>query len=171
MATLHGGARSGYLATVASALSFNFFFVNPPLELTWPKNEEWIAYGSMLAAAYVIGRMLPQDPAPKSCAAFWGRLPFVRGARDGDDTSQSYWDVATSGNWIADCRLGQEYGRIYLDARTRYGAPLLGWVVRDMIGHGRWSGVEAGFFGAISMGLPCGPASILLANDNAEDLE
>ena len=57
-----------------------------------------------------------------------------------------YWGVISSGNWVDDCQVGEEYGRIYLE-RVKSGEPypLLCWIVRDMIVAGRFTGVECGF--------------------------
>jgi hypothetical protein len=77
------------------------------------------------------------------------RLPFVltrRGPGSCDSRYKSLWHVTPSGVWHQDCKLGEEYARIYLEQEQAGKlVPLLGWIVRDMIAAGRYTGIEAAF--------------------------
>lgn len=57
-----------------------------------------------------------------------------------------YWDVISTGDWAEDCRVGEEYARIWFEASTSM--PPLAWILRDMVAAGRWTGVEVGFIQA-----------------------
>jgi hypothetical protein len=81
-------------------------------------------------------------------------LPFVR-QRDEKGgflgSPRCFWCVESTGNWDTDCDAGVELARLYLDdARTSGGGLPLAWIVADMIAAGRYTGVEAGFMGAIA---------------------
>ena len=123
-------------------------------------------------AAHVVGGYRPQAPAQPRRDTYNGDLPFVRNQNDRNAGKRIFWFVQSGGAWIEDCRVGHEYGRIFLDRRQRFGAPLLTWIIRDMIRAGRFSGVEAGFLGVIAGALPrTETTSILLSvsNDNPSD--
>jgi len=139
---LHSGRRAGYAAAGVSAALFNLMFVAPRWAFTVPTPEEMTAYLSMFAVAYLVGSR--SQPAPLK-SRYAGTLPFVSTDR------HSSWDVgATRRGWSDDCDLGREYGRIYLERLSQPGAPLIGWIVRDMTRTGSYSGVEAGFMSAIA---------------------
>jgi len=155
MAALRSGKRGGFLAATLAMLVFNFVFVHPAWSFTWPSNEELLAYISMFLAAFFVGGVNQTQPSD-SLTRFTGSLPFVRHKRrnEDDDQRKCFWDVERTGHWIRDCEVGHEYGRIYLERRKRFGAPLLGWIVRDMIAAGQYTGVEAGFMGVMAQQLP-----------------
>lgn len=170
-ATLRNGTASGYIAAIVSMLAFNFWFVAPVFAFSWPTNEEWMAYASMFGAVIVIDRMRPIQQQVTKAEPYKGRLPFVR-ERDKERDRRIFWDVQPSGRWLEDCMVGREYGRLYLERVKSYGAPVLSWIVCDMIRAGRYTGVEAGFVGAIAASLPARAVTqILVSNDNADDLE
>lgn len=173
IASMQHGSASGYICAALSAISFNLFFVQPVMVMTWPTNEEWSAYASMFAAAFAIDRMRPKAEPKSAHSSFKGRLPFVRDRRRNDDNDQrSFWDVQPINVWIEDCRVGDEYGRLYLNRLCSCGAPLLGWIIADMVKAGRYTGIEAGFVGAIAAAIPKqGGAQVLITQDNADDLE
>ena len=172
MASLRSGRRGGLLAAFMSMIIFNFVFVHPSWEFTIPTNEELLAYISMFLAAYYIGGFqVPQTT--NTLARFAGSLPFVRNRKrdETDEAPRCFWDVTASGRWVADCEVGHEYARIYIERRKRFGAPLLGWIVRDMIAAGQYSGVEAGFMGGIARQLPSRQTMplVLVSDEHADD--
>jgi len=80
------------------------------------------------------------------------RLPFVRGS--------DFWVVEPTGNWSDDTRTGRRYAdEFVVFAQQEDAASVLGSVVRSMIGHGRYGGVEAGFMTAIA-GRAIGQAAV-----------
>jgi hypothetical protein len=83
------------------------------------------------------------------------QLPFTSQSDDLDAslirTGKRFWTVTPSGNWIEDCKLGEEYARLYLERiNTGSSTPLMCWIVADMIKAGRYTGVECGFIQAVS---------------------
>jgi hypothetical protein len=152
--TLRLGRIPGYVAAIASALAFNFVFAAPSptlrMAFSLPGNEELLAYASMLAVVYFVSATIPPRTPERNSGRYTGPLPFVREDEDDDGPRRNFWSVISTGEWSSDNDVGQEYGRIYID-RIRLGAaPLLCWIVRDMIRAGRYSGVEAGFMSAVS---------------------
>ncbi len=59
-----------------------------------------------------------------------------------------------SGDHLLDCEAGAQQAQEFLRTLAKGdGHYLLGWIVRDMIESGKFSGVEIGFFGALSRAL------------------
>lgn len=62
------------------------------------------------------------------------------------------WSPAISGDWAKDVAQGQSYAREIVTYMRRTGhATLLHHVVKAMVGHGTWGGVEVGFFQIVAM--------------------
>jgi len=71
------------------------------------------------------------------------RLPFVKGA--------DFWSVEPTGNWSEDTRTGRSYADEFIAfAQKEDAANVLGSVVRSMIGHGAYGGIEAGFMSGVA---------------------
>jgi hypothetical protein len=89
---------------------------------------------SMLVAAHITG--LAHAPHRRT-------VPVVR--------THGFWTHQASGDYGADCAHGEREAEAFLlrlnTARKFF---ILGWMVRDMIARGRFSGIEAGFFHRIS---------------------
>jgi hypothetical protein len=66
--------------------------------------------------------------------------------------TRGFWDFAPSGDYAEDCATGEQEAEAFL-RRLSWEQKLyaLGWLVRDMIAGGRFTGVEAGFFHRISL--------------------
>ena len=150
------GVRAGILTAVIMALVWDFVFTAPRWALAIPSRDEMVAYLSMLAAAFVgslARRPVPRTEAPATPER---RFPFqsarLKNGFDGDVQSHAaWWDVQETGHWSHDCYIGAEYGRIFLaESKHLSIRPMLGWIVRDMIARGRFTGVEAGFVNAIA---------------------
>ena len=146
--------RSGIVAAALASLEHEFCFAGTIWSLNWPSPEQALSYLSMFGAAYVVGRKIPVYQPPAERGPRIDPLPFTAVKKmDGDDTAtRLFWHVDETGLWGDDSQLGSEYGRIYVERlRSKMPAPLLGHVVKDMIGRGRFTGIEAGFMSAISM--------------------
>lgn len=77
-------------------------------------------------------------------------LPFARSG----EQMRDFWHVPATGDYALDCALGDGLARSALAHLARYPSHnLLGDIVRDMLKHGRWSGVELGFWVVISRSL------------------
>lgn len=76
-------------------------------------------------------------------------LPFVanRSARGSRRISRDFWAVdVASDSYIQECERGEAFARLALDhMRRQDAAPLLAWIVCDMLDKGRFGGVEIGF--------------------------
>jgi hypothetical protein len=168
IAALNTGRSGGYLAACLSTLVFNFVFVRP-MGFSVPTPDEAVAYVTMFAAAYVAGRN--RIPPESAAERYTGALPFVRKKKSEDRSESCWWDVLPTGRWIDDTMVGHEYGRIYISTLIRTSTPPLSWVVRDMVKNGKYTGIEAGFCGAIRNALvgkdPLTPNNHAL-NGNAE---
>ena len=162
------GRVGGYIGAVASALTYNYWFVGLlHAGFVYPMAPELTAYAAMFIGAHIIGGRADAPPHQEGSGRYAGSLPFVR---DKDDsTKRDFWAVNANGIWSDDCTVGHEYGRIYLARCTHYGAPALAWIVRDMIRAGRYTGVEAGFSGALANALPRRIASV--SYDDALDAD
>lgn len=82
-----------------------------------------------------------------------GLLPFVRQrARfTKDQHPRDFWSVERTGDYAMDYERGVEMARQALPAmRHGAGRNLLGWIVKDMVEKGEFTGVEVGFLGTIS---------------------
>ena len=98
-------------------------------------------------------------------------IPFVR--------SGDFWVVSPVGDWLQDSDTGRAYGNAYLERLAAGGdAPEFGWVIASMIEYGRFTGVEAGFCGAIARALASGRAdgvetlrAAIRAQHDADNLE
>lgn len=63
---------------------------------------------------------------------------------------KDFWAVTHTGDWSRDTECGRQFAREALVAMEASDAPnLLGSVVRSMIAHGQYGGVEAGFLSVI----------------------
>ena len=144
------GLRCGLVATMLSAPAWNFFFAAAPkYHFGAPTRSEITIYLSMLAVACLIApRARPRVDPPRVLDTS-ASLPFTADPKDKGGmhgTGRRFWEVASSGDWADDCAVGGQYARIYLNRiRYREPAPLLGWVIGDMIARGRYTGMEAGF--------------------------
>lgn len=155
VASVRHGVRGGLVAALFSAAIWNCVFVPPAWAWNLPTPDEWMAYGAMLGAA-LVGLAAPreQDQTPPPIVEIdRERLPFQATRRDKSNGSSApcWWDVSVADVWHEDCQVGAEYGRIFVDAvRARQATPMLGWIVRDMIKAGRFTGVECGFLSGVS---------------------
>jgi len=62
-----------------------------------------------------------------------------------------FWNAAATGNYERDCAEGERLASEYVLRMQMQPRPaMLGWIARDMIAKGRFSGVEVGFFQGIS---------------------
>lgn len=74
-------------------------------------------------------------------------LPFVRW---GDKGKREFWCVKPTGEWIADCAIGDAYAEWMLLSVPASELPrLLGWIVMSMISDGQHDGVVVGFMGTV----------------------
>ena len=145
--------RAGLLSAVLAMLSFNYFFAG---NSNWAFDPvtlpEATVYVSMIAVALFVAPRQPPAGTPKVYDSE-RNLPFTANETNHNNAKRSlhgtgrrYWSVQASGNWAADCHLGAEYARIFVERTKAIEArPMLCWIVRDMIAEGRFSGVEAGF--------------------------
>ncbi|MGF7175872.1 hypothetical protein [Azospirillum doebereinerae] len=89
-------------------------------------------------------------------------LPFVatRPARGSQPFPRDFWAVdVASDSYLQECERGEAFAQLALDhMRRQDAAPLLAWIVNDMLDKGRFGGVEIGFlrvFAAAAMrGMP-----------------
>jgi hypothetical protein len=78
----------------------------------------------------------------------WASLPFVG---EGTERPLNFWKVTPEDDGEADARRGAEYGAMALAAKRRTGfAPLVGWIIADMIAGGRCGQLELGFINHIT---------------------
>ncbi len=62
-----------------------------------------------------------------------------------------FWSVEETGDFVADCNEGVRLAEEFLrELNAKNSMAKLGWIVRDMIAKGRFSGLEVGFFSRIS---------------------
>jgi len=62
-----------------------------------------------------------------------------------------FWCIPATGNYERDCAEGERLASEYVLRMQMHPRPgMLGWIVRDMIAKGRFSGVEVGFFQGLS---------------------
>lgn len=62
------------------------------------------------------------------------------------------WSPAVTGDWSTDVSQGHSYAREIVVYMRRTGhIPFLHHVIKAMIGHGQWSGVEVGFHQLIAI--------------------
>jgi hypothetical protein len=113
---------------------------------------------SILVAAYITGFAHTSHRAS---------VPVVIASR--------FWNHQASGNYGADCTVGEEEAETFL-RRLSWEQKLyaLGWLVRDMIARGRFTGVEAGFFHRISQACLNSsefPSVNLIAQHNPEEVD
>ncbi len=158
--------RAGVMTAVLSAPVYNFLFTGGPhVGFTSPDPGEITAYIAMIVVALVIApRTQSSSDGSRRQNDAGTDLPFTRRDR-GNGQSDSlhgsgvcFWDVQPSGVWTADCEVGAEYARIFME-RVKAGEPrpLLSWIAYDMVrrGPGNFSGVEAGFMqGICHLSLP-----------------
>lgn len=138
--------RAGLVAATLSVLVHEFFFSAPYHELNLPTAEQAFAYLSNFVVAWAVARKIPIDPYRRPAPSLQS-LPFT--CSDDTRIDRRFWVVDSTDDWPDDCHLGSEYGRIYLDHLSAGYAPPLGWIIRDMIKAGRYTGVEAGFSAAL----------------------
>lgn len=111
-----------------------------------------------------------QATTRKKIAAFredtahpYDRLPFVVSPNDG--TARNFWAPRPSGDYNADCGLGEQYAEATIPM-MRDDHHLLGQIVLGILEHGdksRDRGLVVGFMGTISKRLIIGPARQLRA--------
>ncbi len=146
--------RAGLLSALLSIPVYNGLFAGAPhFGFHAPSFGEIAAYVSMIFAALMVAPR--RQPPERRIYDAGSSLPFTSNGRNenGDRGNGGlhgngirYWDVRHTGNWKEDCEVGTEYARIFIErARAGEPRPLIGWIVRDMIFRGVWSGVEAGF--------------------------
>jgi hypothetical protein len=131
--TVAGGVLWGrgpaYVAGLAGTLMMYLYFFPP---------NDTVGLATyltcILAAAHITG--LGHTPHRAS-------VPVVPASR--------FWNHHASGDYGADCSAGEEEAEAFL-RRLSWEQKLyaLGWLVRDMIARGRFTGIEAGFFHRIS---------------------
>lgn len=137
--------RAGLLTAALSALSHEYVFAGSHLSLDWPTPEMLIGYLSTIPLAVVVARRVDwMPPAPMHDTHTSDVMPFTQTDRS-EGGSTRYWAVEPSGVWADDVLVGAAYGRVYVDLLRRSAAPPMGWILRDMIKAGKWTGVEAGF--------------------------
>lgn len=141
--------RAGMLTAALGCVAHEFVFAMPYYQLNVPSAEQALAYSSNFLAAYLVARRTPHVPPAKHPSAADGALPFTA---TNSDSTRKFWVVSGAGHdWADDVAVGAEYGRIYIEALRASGpAPALSWIIRDMIGAGRFTGVEAGFVLALA---------------------
>lgn len=143
--------RSGMATAALSSAIHQYLFVPPVFVITMPTRDELIGYASCFVVAYLVARRASAD-RDRPSAPSKGLLPFVSPPNNVD---RSFWIGGGYNDWIRDCDVGTAYGRRYLETlRSTPPTPPLGWIIRDMVALGRWTGVEAGFCSAIDKALP-----------------
>ncbi len=146
--------RAGLLTALLSIPTYNYLFAGAPHQgFQVPSLGEVAAYASMVFAALMVAPR--RQPPTRRVYDAGTELPFTSNGRNGNGDRGNgglhgngirYWDVRPTGQWVEDCNVGSEYARIFVE-RIKAGEPrpLIGWIVRDMIVKGVWSGIEAGF--------------------------
>jgi hypothetical protein len=85
------------------------------------------------------------------------------------DNGRVWWSIEGTGDYLIDCgagaRLAEEFLRYHNATREHF---ILGWIVRDMIAKGRFTGVEVGFFRRISRACPDHPLLRLTSDQCSE---
>ncbi len=168
------GRLAALVATAAAIPQINHLVI-PPVGFQVPSLAELAAYAAMVWVTFAV------TPHDETCGAPpRGReydagtaLPFTRRDRNPSGEAASlhgkgvrFWVVEPTGQWAADVVVGEEYARLFLNrVQAKERRPLLGWIVRDMIAAGRYSGIEAGFLSGVTVP----PPSLLIAQDNADD--
>lgn len=62
-----------------------------------------------------------------------------------------YWSPQVTGDWSTDCATGRRYAdEMLARIRKNENPTALGHIVKAMVGHGQWGGVEVGFFQRLS---------------------
>jgi hypothetical protein len=98
----------------------------------------------------------------KTVKAKLAALPFVRSRKRGD--GRVFWSVTASGNYFEDYDQGRAWARLVLPLlKCNVGAPLLSWIVRDMIVAGDCNGLVLGFIREIGDQLKSARANLLFA--------
>lgn len=137
------GRHCGLMTALAAYLIWDGPMMPPYWALSWPDANNMTVAATLIATAWLVGGHAKPKAKPQDDARYIGSLPFT--TRDEDD-ARRFWCVESSGDWVEDCEVGQEYARLYLDRVDRDAAPLLGWIVADMMRQDRpISGVEIGF--------------------------
>jgi hypothetical protein len=73
-------------------------------------------------------------------------LPFVRSPKRGEKGGRCFWSVKPTGKYSADYEQGREYARLVLPfLRYNVGAPLVSWIIADMVKAGERNGLVLGF--------------------------
>ena len=154
--------RAGLIAALISIPSYNWFWMAGRHAWDWPISNELMAYLSMIVVAFLVAPRKPKPPDSRRIYDAGTDLPFTNKTRSDGRSERSlhgsgvyYWDVQPSGNWAEDCQVGGEYARIFLNrVRASEPGPILGWIIRDMIQKGQYSGVECGFAQGIASHCP-----------------
>jgi hypothetical protein len=86
------------------------------------------------------------------------------------DHGCDWWSVTAAGDYAADCNTGVQLAEEFLRHLNRNRelcrTSELGWIVRDMIAKGRFTGLEVGFFSRISRACPDHPFLRLTADQS-----
>ena len=73
-------------------------------------------------------------------------LPFVRARKRGEKGGRCFWSVKPSGKYSADYEQGRTWARMVLPLlKYNVGAPLVSWIIVDMIKAGERNGLVLGF--------------------------
>jgi hypothetical protein len=73
-------------------------------------------------------------------------LPFVRGRKRGEKGQRCFWSVKPTGKYLVDYEQGREWARLVLPLlKYNMGAPLVSWIIIDMIKAGERNGLVLGF--------------------------
>jgi len=111
-----------------------------------PTKGGWLASALWRAMGRQGGLTMTEPAAPTTQEL----LPFVSRRADGAP-GLCFWAVDSSGNWAEDCRTGERYAAAYIERLLSdpLCPILLCRIVRDMIGGGQYTGIEAGFMSVI----------------------
>jgi hypothetical protein len=92
------------------------------------------------------------SPAQELTAA----LPFVRDRKRGEKGGRCFWSVKPTGEYLVDYHQGYGWSRLVLPLlKYNVGAPLVSWIVADMIRAGDQSGLALGFIQGLASELAC----------------
>jgi hypothetical protein len=91
-------------------------------------------------------------------------LPFVRSRKRGEKGERCFWSVTASGKYGEDYDQGKAWARLVLPLlKFNIGAPLLSWIVADMIKAGEKNGLVLGFVREVADQLKSSRGNLLFA--------
>jgi hypothetical protein len=100
----------------------------------------------------------------KSVNAKLAALPFVRSRKRGEKGGRCWWAVTASGKYGEDYDQGLAWAGLVLPLlKYNIGAPLLSWIIADMIKAGERNGLMLGFVREIGDQLKTARGNLLLA--------